>query len=132
MSSSVLYLEAEHEVSLAGYLAEFADLIGKGSLELFEQLGTTVAERSEQSGAGDPFDESDPLDFSYLHVFAQTGRVGSGADSTGDSMRSTAPYPFLDKRQSSVDSHRQPSDMARSYIQPFADTASATRLGRRG
>jgi len=67
MSSSVLYLEAEHEASLAGYLAELADLIGKGSLELFEQLGTTVAERSEQSfGAGDPFDESDPLDFSLL------------------------------------------------------------------
>ena len=34
--SSALYLEAEHEVSLAAYLAEFADIIGKGSIELFD------------------------------------------------------------------------------------------------
>lgn len=44
ISSSALYLEAEHEVSLAAYLAEFADIIGKGSLELFEQLATAAAE----------------------------------------------------------------------------------------
>jgi uncharacterized protein YjbI with pentapeptide repeats len=49
ISSSVLYLEADHELSLAAYLAEFADIIGKGSLELFEQLATAVAERSERS-----------------------------------------------------------------------------------
>ncbi len=47
ISSSALYLEAEHESSLAAYLAEFADIIGKGSLELFEQLATAVAERTE-------------------------------------------------------------------------------------
>ena len=49
ISSSVLYLEADHEHSLAAYLAEFADIIGKGSLELFEQLATAVAERSERA-----------------------------------------------------------------------------------
>lgn len=55
ISSSVLYLEAEHEVSLAAYLAEFADIIGKGSLELFERLATAVAERSERAlGASAP------------------------------------------------------------------------------
>lgn len=48
ISSSVLYLEADHELSLAAYLAEFADIMGKGSLELFEQLATAVAERSER------------------------------------------------------------------------------------
>jgi uncharacterized protein YjbI with pentapeptide repeats len=48
ISSSVLYLEAEHELSLAAYLAEFADIIGKGSLELFEQLATAVSERGER------------------------------------------------------------------------------------
>jgi len=48
-SSSVLYIEAEHELSLAAYLAEFADLIGKGSSELFEQLATAVVERSERT-----------------------------------------------------------------------------------
>jgi uncharacterized protein YjbI with pentapeptide repeats len=48
ISSSVLYLEADHELSLAAYLAEFADIIGKGSVELFEQLATAVAERSQR------------------------------------------------------------------------------------
>jgi uncharacterized protein YjbI with pentapeptide repeats len=41
-SASVLYLEADREISLAAYLAEMADIIGKGSLELFERLGATV------------------------------------------------------------------------------------------
>ena len=41
-SASVLYLEADHEISLAAYLAEMADIIGNGSLELFEKLGATI------------------------------------------------------------------------------------------
>src|SRR6185369_8683750 len=49
ISSSALYLEAEHEMSLAAYLAEFADIIGKGSVELFERLATAVADRDEQA-----------------------------------------------------------------------------------
>jgi len=59
ISSSVLYLEADHELSLAAYLAEFADIIGKGSLELFEQLATAVAERSERVVGANPL----PFDF---------------------------------------------------------------------
>jgi len=49
ISSSALYLEAEQELSLAAYLAEIADIIGKGSLELFEKLAAAVADRTEQS-----------------------------------------------------------------------------------
>lgn len=48
ISSSALYLEAEHEVSLAAYLNEFADIIGKGSIELFDTLASAVAERNER------------------------------------------------------------------------------------
>ncbi|MGA9771774.1 MAG: pentapeptide repeat-containing protein [Blastocatellia bacterium] len=48
ISSSALYLEAETELSLAAYLAEIADIIGKGSLELFEKLAAAVANRTEQ------------------------------------------------------------------------------------
>jgi hypothetical protein len=44
--SSVLYLEADHELSLAAYLAEFADLAGTGSVELFEKLGEIVAAKN--------------------------------------------------------------------------------------
>lgn len=51
MSSSALYLEADLESSLAAYLAEFADVIGKGSLELFDQLATAAAERNERAPA---------------------------------------------------------------------------------
>jgi uncharacterized protein YjbI with pentapeptide repeats len=46
ISSSALYLEAEAEMSLAAYLAEFADIIGKGSVELFERLAAAVADRT--------------------------------------------------------------------------------------
>src|SRR6185436_6046947 len=49
ISSSALYLEAEHELSLAAYLAELADIIGKGSVELFEQLEAAVGERNERA-----------------------------------------------------------------------------------
>jgi uncharacterized protein YjbI with pentapeptide repeats len=48
ISSSALYLEADHELSLAAYLAEFADIIGKGSVELFEKLAAAVAEHPER------------------------------------------------------------------------------------
>src|SRR5262249_18678763 len=41
-SASVLYLEADHEISIAAYMAEMADIIGNGSLQLFEKLGATV------------------------------------------------------------------------------------------
>jgi len=53
ISSSALYLEADHELSLAAYLAEFADIIGKGSVELFEKLAGAVgdgAARNFESG----------------------------------------------------------------------------------
>lgn len=53
ISSSAFYLEAEHELSLAAYLAELSDIIGKCSVELFEQLATAVAEVSELSASGD-------------------------------------------------------------------------------
>jgi uncharacterized protein YjbI with pentapeptide repeats len=62
ISSSVLYLEAEQEVSLAAYLAEFADIIGKGSQELYEQLATAVGESTEREN-GDGHSGPLPSDF---------------------------------------------------------------------
>ncbi len=49
VSSSALFLEAEKEMSLAAYLAEFADIIGKGSIELFQKLAAVAA---TQNGSG--------------------------------------------------------------------------------
>ncbi len=55
MNSSALYLEANEENSLAAYLAEFADIIGKGYLELFEKLAAAVADqRSRDNGSKSP------------------------------------------------------------------------------
>lgn len=48
IGASALYLEAEYEMSLAAYLSEFADVIGTGSLELFEKLAAVMAERGER------------------------------------------------------------------------------------
>jgi len=53
MGSSALYLEAEHELSLVAYLAEFADIMGKGSVELFQQLASAVTERGERAVGAD-------------------------------------------------------------------------------
>jgi uncharacterized protein YjbI with pentapeptide repeats len=47
IGASAIYLEAEHELSLAAYLFEFADIIGTGSVELFERLATVVAENED-------------------------------------------------------------------------------------
>lgn len=59
ISSSALYLEAEQEMSLAAYLAEFADIIGVGSLELFEKLAAAMAERSDRASVTtSPYPES--------------------------------------------------------------------------
>jgi uncharacterized protein YjbI with pentapeptide repeats len=61
ISSSALYLEAESEMSLAAYFAELADVIGKGSLELFEKLAGAVSENGEDRADGSPM----PSDVSY-------------------------------------------------------------------
>jgi uncharacterized protein YjbI with pentapeptide repeats len=61
ISSSALYLEAEYEMSLAAYLAEFADIIGKSSLELFERLATAVADRNDREPSTAPRGNSAPL-----------------------------------------------------------------------
>jgi uncharacterized protein YjbI with pentapeptide repeats len=57
VSSSALYLEAERELSLAAYLAELADIIGRGSVELFEKLASAVAAHEGSNGkpGKDPF-----------------------------------------------------------------------------
>lgn len=50
MGSSALYLEADHELSLGTYLAELADILGKGALELYEKVGAAVASYGGRNG----------------------------------------------------------------------------------
>jgi hypothetical protein len=42
-----MYLEAEQELSLAAYLAEFADILGNGSLELFDKLASVIVQAQQ-------------------------------------------------------------------------------------
>ncbi|HWP41769.1 MAG TPA: hypothetical protein VNO14_00945, partial [Blastocatellia bacterium] len=48
MNSSAIYLEADREMSLAAYFAEFADIMGKGSAELIGRLAPAVMDQSER------------------------------------------------------------------------------------
>ncbi|HET9532064.1 MAG TPA: pentapeptide repeat-containing protein [Blastocatellia bacterium] len=48
MNSSAIYLEADSEISLAAYFAEFADIMGNGSSELTGRLAPAVTEQSER------------------------------------------------------------------------------------
>jgi uncharacterized protein YjbI with pentapeptide repeats len=52
-SSSALYLEANSEFTLAGYMAEFADIMGEGSLALFESLAAKVSTGAPDNGSSD-------------------------------------------------------------------------------
>ena len=52
-STSALYLEAERESSLGAYLRELAEIIGKGSPELFEKLAAVAAEPEGQAAGSE-------------------------------------------------------------------------------
>ena len=53
INSAAIYLEADSEMSLAAYFAEFADIMGKGSAELVAKLAPAVADRHDREyGSG--------------------------------------------------------------------------------
>jgi uncharacterized protein YjbI with pentapeptide repeats len=82
MNSSALYLEAEQELSIAAYLAEFADIIGKGSLELFEKLAAAVAHRDERNlSLGDPITISPFASVGLATESSMTHAAGNGQPS---------------------------------------------------
>jgi len=56
-NASVLYIEAETELSLAAYLSEFADIMGKGSTELFEKLASVIPARNTAGISIDLWDD---------------------------------------------------------------------------
>lgn len=68
-TSTAIYLEGEHELSLAAYLTEMADLAGKGALELFQKLATALADLNERP----PY----PGDFASL---AESSLLGFDSD----------------------------------------------------
>jgi len=98
-SASVLYLEADNEISIAAYLAEMADIIGKGSLELFEKLGAKVP----ANGAGGYQEAGMPV---------ATLQDGSAAICIADAVVSTQAAPATIDREGGSSLH--PGRMERS------------------
>lgn len=83
ISSSALYLEAERELSLAAYLAEMADILGKGSVELFERLAAVD---------GDPKGPSLEAGIDVLNSTSLSSLFGGAAQSSaGQSNGSRGP-----------------------------------------
>jgi uncharacterized protein YjbI with pentapeptide repeats len=82
ISSSALYLEADRELSLAAYLAEFADIIGRGSVELFERLATAVSDQGNKNPSGPlalaPRPPANPL-FDLEDLLGRMGAPGGEA-----------------------------------------------------
>jgi uncharacterized protein YjbI with pentapeptide repeats len=56
VTTSAFFLEAEREMSIAAYLADLADILGKGSVELFEKLAIVLSDTAERK-----FDPVDPF-----------------------------------------------------------------------
>lgn len=86
VSSCALYLEADRELSLAAYLAEFADVIGRGAVELFEKLAAAVSDYGNNSGAAGSsgaleFPSRPPLDqlFDLEELLGRMGAPGSAS-----------------------------------------------------
>ncbi|HKY06387.1 MAG TPA: pentapeptide repeat-containing protein [Blastocatellia bacterium] len=76
VSSSALFLEAENEMSLAAYLAEFADIIGKGSIELFQKLAAIAANQNGGGADGAILQTSGPAkQTGALHAQAMTSQM---------------------------------------------------------
>jgi uncharacterized protein YjbI with pentapeptide repeats len=73
--SSAIYIEAEHELSLAAYLTELADLAGRGALELFQKLGAALADLNEKPGSRD-FDSL--AETSLLGFDSEVPRIRTG------------------------------------------------------
>lgn len=80
-TSSAVYFEAEHELSLAAYMTEFAELAGKGSAELSRKLLGALADLNES-----PFSRLEEQSFSVASPFesgSEVPRIRTGSLETG-------------------------------------------------
>jgi len=97
IGSSAIYLEAEHELSLAAYLFEFADIIGTGSVELFERLASAVAEQEDPGlkiGALPPSSRSSLSGFVSQSSIAVPGGIAHVGGEVVSSLEALQRTPF--------------------------------------
>lgn len=92
VTSSVLYLEADRELSLAAYLAELADIVGNGSLELFEKLGEVVAAKNLRASGSQS--GGDTSSFSYDSSYRITPTSSDGGYSSTSRLEALQKTPF--------------------------------------
>jgi uncharacterized protein YjbI with pentapeptide repeats len=76
-SSTALYFEADHELSLAAYLTEVAELAGKGSAELFQKLGVALADLNESHFS--PLDNESLATASRFESELEVPRIRTGS-----------------------------------------------------
>jgi uncharacterized protein YjbI with pentapeptide repeats len=118
VNSAALYIEADRELSIAAYLTAFADIIGKGSVELFERLGALAVDQADvlsdegikediqDEGPFGPADFGDDLDASLESLFndspslfaasAPRGSAGTAiADSNGSGLANSSRIAIL-------------------------------------
>ena len=105
VNSAVLYLEADAEVSIAAYLMELGDIVGKGSVELFERLAevagpeqgasTTELDLDDQPSDLGTADFVDDLDASLDSLFNDTPSISATSAPAGSA---AAPAKNVERR----------------------------------
>ena len=109
VNSAVLYLEADAEVSIAAYLMELGDIVGKGSVELFEKLAEAASpeqsaltteldlddQSSDQTCDSGTADFVDDLDASLDSLFNDTPSISATSAPAGPA---AAPAKSVERR----------------------------------
>jgi uncharacterized protein YjbI with pentapeptide repeats len=105
VNSAVLYLEADAEVSIAAYLMELGDIVGKGSAELLEKLAevaspepselTTELDLDDQTSDLGTADFVDDLDASLDSLFNDTPSISATSAPAGPA---AAPAKSIERR----------------------------------
>jgi hypothetical protein len=89
VASSVLYVEADRELSLAAYLAEFADISGKGSIELFEKLAAVVPSGNHSEAPASASVHSQPAGALRFNGSQSAPPFAAAVETTTDALQRT-------------------------------------------
>ncbi len=119
-NASVIYVEAETELSLAAYLFEFADIMGKGSIELFERLASVVPPKRDPDVSVDIWDDEPTQIDELLNKTFPGTEIGNGS---GSSPQAIIPR---DEHRGSLESGSV--QIAQETVQTVSDFKHSLRL----
>ena len=121
-NASVIYVEAETELSLAAYLSEFACIMGKGSIELFERLAAVVPVKRDPAVSIDLWDDEPTQIDELLNKTFPGTETGNGSEAI--SLPRVTPRPDEQKARIETGS----GQMAQASVQTMSDPTIAPRL----